>query len=312
MISTWTTGGWHSERQEPSELARMLGILTRLGDEERIASLLTRIAAGGRWRQRDSDALVAALRPFAPVQRAALIACIVTGTADGSPDACAHMLARAVAAEPAESRSELLGAATALVDALPGDPERMAKLESWRRPAAPEPAFTADLFTALAYFDTTLAQRAADRILERRNTFELDTHLIPAVVRLLGAPAWRSGAVGRLVATCAEHLRARIAEHLAAPTDWARTSAVGCKCPHCTELGRFLADPECKSWIFKAPAHERAHVEHTIEQAGCDLDTRTERKGSPHRLVCTKNQASYARRAKQRAKDLADLERLQA
>ncbi|MCC6777637.1 MAG: hypothetical protein IT537_13555 [Hyphomicrobiales bacterium] len=106
-------------------------------------------------------------------------------------------------------------------------------------------------------------------------------------------------------------MRTRIAEPLAAPTDWARASAVGCECAHCTELSRFLADRERKSWTLKAPAHERAHVEQTIKVARCDLDTRTERKGSPHGLVCTKNQASYGRRERQRTQDLANLKRLE-
>jgi len=36
----------------------------------------------------------------------------------------------------------------------------------------------------------------------------------------------------------------------------------------------------------------------------------TERRGSPHSLVCIKNQASYDRRMKRRKQDLEDLERL--
>jgi hypothetical protein len=41
-------------------------------------------------------------------------------------------------------------------------------------------------------------------------------------------------------------------------------------------------------------------------------DCSTERKGSPHVLVCTKNQASYERRVAQRRADLDDLTRLKA
>jgi hypothetical protein len=33
----------------------------------------------------------------------------------------------------------------------------------------------------------------------------------------------------------------------------------------------------------------------------------TDRRGRPYSLVCTKNQASYDRRAKQRENDLADI-----
>jgi hypothetical protein len=36
----------------------------------------------------------------------------------------------------------------------------------------------------------------------------------------------------------------------------------------------------------------------------------TDRRGRPYSLVCTKNQASYDRRVKQRTDDLANIERL--
>jgi hypothetical protein len=43
---------------------------------------------------------------------------------------------------------------------------------------------------------------------------------------------------------------------------------------------------------------------------GADVDTMTDRHGRPYSLVCTKNQASYERRARQRTQDLADIARL--
>ena len=63
-------------------------------------------------------------------------------------------------------------------------------------------------------------------------------------------------------------------------------------------------------WVFKANEAERGHVERTIREARCDVDTRTERRGRPYSLICTKNEASYERLRAQRATDLADLERL--
>ena len=72
-------------------------------------------------------------------------------------------------------------------------------------------------------------------------------------------------------------------------------------------MSRFLADPERKAWAFKAVEAERSHVEQTIQRAHCDVDFTTDRRGRPYTLVCTKNQASYDRRAKQRRKDLEDV-----
>jgi len=288
----------------------MLDILTRLEDSERIAAFLALLAAGGRYGKGDNDAVMAAVGLFSAEQRAALIECIVTGTAATSPGACADLLSRAMAA-PGAGR-EFLGAAAALVDALPGDPARAPKIEPWQQPRSLEPGFVVDLFTALGRFDVALARRAADHVLARPETYGLDSVLVPAVLRLMGSTSEGAAAVQRLRLACIAHLRARVAAPLEAPSDWSRTSGVVCKCPHCGELGRFLADRERQSWVFKAAEADRRHVEETVKRAGCDLDTRTEHQGRPYRLVCTKNQASYERRAKQRAKDLADLAALNA
>jgi hypothetical protein len=57
---------------------------------------------------------------------------------------------------------------------------------------------------------------------------------------------------------------------------------------------------------LRAAAPDRSHVESTILSAKCDLDTRTEQRGRPYSLICTKNQASYKLKVKQRKQDLKD------
>jgi hypothetical protein len=69
-------------------------------------------------------------------------------------------------------------------------------------------------------------------------------------------------------------------------------------------LGAFLAAPDQAKWYLKAVQHRRSHVEQCVQNAACDLKLTTERRGSPHTLVATKNQASYERRAEQRRQDL--------
>jgi hypothetical protein len=63
---------------------------------------------------------------------------------------------------------------------------------------------------------------------------------------------------------------------------------------------------------LKAAQQVRDHVEDTIRRTRSDIDIRTERRGSPHILVCTKNQASYERRAVQRKQDLTHIRMLEA
>ena len=129
--------------------------------------------------------------------------------------------------------------------------------------------------------------------------------LVPAALALpsgLKSTAWP--AVGRLREASLDHLRRRIALPLEAPRDWARTNPLKCTCADCRALGAFLVDPDQRQWRLKAAQDRRTHVEQSVRNAPCDLDLATERRGSPHTLVATKNQASYERRAKQRRQDL--------
>lgn len=72
-----------------------------------------------------------------------------------------------------------------------------------------------------------------------------------------------------------------------------------------------MADPQGWTWALKAIAAKRAHIESVIRAAGTDLDRVTVQKGSPHSLVCTKNQSTYERRARQHRADLDTVARLE-
>jgi hypothetical protein len=129
--------------------------------------------------------------------------------------------------------------------------------------------------------------------------------------RLLQVKAKRGPAFGALLRAGIAHLERRIAEPLEAARDWTRPSEIRCTCQHCAELGRFLADPDTEKWTVRAAQQTRTHVEGEIRNARADLDCETVRSGSPHSLVCTKNEASYRRRVAQRKQDLGDLSILQ-
>ena len=311
MIAQWPRDEWAAHGDGPSDATRMLRQLIRLADTVRIDEFLADIAAAGLCRKGDNDAVLEALDLLPSPRAAALISRIVARTARTSLRACGDLLARASVARPRDQRRGLAKAAAALVEALPGDPARAAAGHPWQRGPAVDAGLVSDLFTALVAIDESLAERAADHVLAWPKIYGLDAVLVPAVRALMGSAAARnSAAVQRLRAACLEHLRARIALPLEAPRDWTRASAVKCRCPRCSELSRFLADPERETWVFKAAEADRSHVEETIRAAHCDVDVRTDRRGRPYSLVCTKNQASYERRVKQRKQDLADLARL--
>ena len=312
MLRSWPTQGWPRRRHEPqSDAGHMLTLLSRLKDTARIDAFLADIAAAGVYGKGDNEAVLRAVDLLPSVRAAALIAGIVAGNAAVALDACADLLARAaVGARTTGGRTDLVPAARTLVAALPGDPARVPPPE-FGRPSSTDPGLIVDLLSALGRIDTALADAAADHILAWPRTYGLDAVLVPALVRLTGQDASRDvPAVRRLRAACLEHLRARIAEPLEPPGDWTRAGVLTCQCPHCSDLGRFLADPDRKVWTLKAAEANRRHVELTVRQSGSDLDLTTDRGGRPYSLVCTKNRASYDRRVQQRRKDLDATARL--
>ena len=310
MLAQWPTQDWYPRKDKaPSNAARMLTLLTELDDTALIERFLTEVTAAGHYDKGDNAAILAALDRLPPPRATALIERIVAGTATTALGASADLLARAAAAWGPERAASLAGAATRLVEALPGDPAaHAAPPEPWQRRSRVDPGVVVDLLTGLSMIDAMLAERSVDHILAWPKTYGLDTVLIPAARTLVSAGTTQgTAAIKQLQAACVAHLRARIAEPLAPPADWRRASTLPCHCQHCAELARFLADPERQTWVLKAAEAARSHVEGSIRRAESDLDTMTDRRGRPYSLVCTKNQASYDRRAKQRKQDLKDL-----
>jgi hypothetical protein len=310
MLAQWPTQDWYSRKvKAPSDAARMLTLLTRLDDTALIEQFLTDVTTAGRFDKGDNTAILAALDRLPSRRSKTLIERIVVGTAIAALGASADLLARAAAAWGPERATTLAGAAARLVEALPGDPAVRAVLrEPWQHQSRVDPSVVVDLLMGLSLIDPTLVERSIDHILAWPKTYDLDAVLIPAARTLVGAGATQgTAAIDRLQAACVAHLRARIAEPLSPPSDWQRVSTLPCHCQHCAELARFLADPERQTWVLKAAEVARSHIEDSIQRARSDLDTTTDHRGRPYSLVCTKNQASYDRRAKQRRQDLKDL-----
>jgi hypothetical protein len=97
----------------------------------------------------------------------------------------------------------------------------------------------------------------------------------------------------RWVVAVREQLEALTAQEPQPPADFRRPAEVKCKCAFCGELNRFLADPQAETHRFSTPEANRHHLEHNIREYRCDIDCRTEERGRPYTLICTKNQASF-------------------
>jgi hypothetical protein len=134
MLSAWSTqAGYPKDDKGPSEAARMLTLLTRLADTERIDAFADTVIAGGRHEKGDSEAILAALLLLSEDRMAVLLQRIVAGTAAISFSACGALLAHAAKTLPVERLASLAGAAAALVESLPGGPLARAAA----RPVAP-------------------------------------------------------------------------------------------------------------------------------------------------------------------------------
>jgi predicted 2-oxoglutarate/Fe(II)-dependent dioxygenase YbiX len=315
MLEAWPeSDGGPRHGEGPSAAAKMLAVLTQLKDAARIEAFLADVSAAGDYGKSDNEALLEAAAQLAPQRAAALIEHLVRANAAKDPGACAELLSRGAAAPRAAGPAQnLVAAAKALLDALPGNPARAPQrsVNVWWRPREVDSDLVVDLVTALERIDAALAKQAIDHLLAWPKTFGLDAVILPAVRRLTSQARTRAKpGVQRLRAACVQHLRARTAEPIEPPADWTRAAKLDCRCTYCTELAGFLRRPHEQTWTLKAAEAIRVHVTETVRRCQCDLDLATEQRGRPYSLVCTKNQASYERRAKQRREDLQDLERL--
>lgn len=313
MLATWPAEKWYPRHDSgPTNMGRMLKLLARLEDKDAADRLIETLIAQGGHHGGDNTAILQALALFPPDRATDYLRRIVAAGAVATLGACGGLLAGAVRGRFASRPAQLMGAVNALVDAMPGDPS-LAPKDQFGRPrgASPEAGFVADLVGVVDAVDDVLARRAASHMLAWPRHYGLDNILVPALQRPIEAGKAGGGtALELLRAACLAHLTSRAAEALEAPKDWSRPNDIACKCGHCAALGRFLADPERPVWNLKAAQQVRDHVDNTIRGARSDIDTRTERRGSPHILVCTKNRASYERRVVQRKQDLTHIKML--
>lgn len=287
--------------------------LTRLGDVARIDDFLSTVSAKGTYAGGDNAALVGATALLPPQRGAELVELVVLRNAYLLPGACANLLARmADLPQSPEMRALLDPAAQALTETLLGTRVNTHPMQPWQHPTPIDPALVDDLLYTLARVDApALAACVVDYALANPAKFGLDAILVPTALKLVQRVQMRDDvAAERIRHTCLRHVRVRINEALAPPADFVRPCALVCRCAHCAELSRFLADPVRQEWAFRAAEVHRRHVEASVRQGRCDLDLTTRKTGSPHSLIATKNQASYERRVIQRKDDLAILARL--
>jgi len=78
------------------------------------------------------------------------------------------------------------------------------------------------------------------------------------------------------------------------PKDWSREGQLACDCEFCTEVNRFLPDPERSEIIFdKTLKRNLLHIESEIQKSRVDLDIEIRRTPPKFQGTCRKNQNRY-------------------
>jgi hypothetical protein len=149
---------------------------------------------------------------------------------------------------------------------------------------------------------------------DRPGQYSLRRVQLPALARLgpwLEANLIRpQPALSRWIEACVERLQALTAAAPRPPADHQRDADLGCRCRDCVELARFLRDPNAHERGFQMPQDRRRHLEDQIRARRCEVDCRTDTRPRPQILICTKNTASFERRAREHDENVESLSAL--
>lgn len=191
MLACWPVRTANGARDAQSAEAVMLSHLVRLQDREHIEAMLNGVVAAGAYAAGDNGALVQAMKLLPSSRVGPGLLAIVQGNADLHIGGCADLMARA--AGVSAWRGQLLGAAQALLDAMPGDPARpKSPVEAWGRERA-DAGVVHDTLRALAAAShaglSALADQAVTHWLAWPKTYGMDAVIVPALRRLAERPA---------------------------------------------------------------------------------------------------------------------------
>jgi hypothetical protein len=161
-----------------------------------------------------------------------------------------------------------------------------------------------------------LLEQLGQNLTKASQRFDLRSVLFPVVIELKQWLDLQPNACPVFTAfflqPCLERLKDLATLRIDAPKDWQRVADLSCHCADCTELAVFLSNPLQKECRFRMRQDKRDHLEKQMQRHQSDVTRTTDRKGSPHTLVCVKNQASYERAKQQQVLDIQMWHELQA
>ena len=317
LIDIWPSG--ERDSSEPDGRARMLRLLSVLGDRGRAVRFLREVVLP-HYGGSENDDLLTALGLIGPDAAKRFLVDLAGSGFTLRPEETLSLLRqldeRQVSSGSAAwddslregIRAVLLTLAATLSPGPASDPQR----RETRRPKRLNDCVVRDLFRlAWRHGVASEAETAARAVAGDLRVVRPDRALPAALGELSGEKGLASGAA---FATLWRHatgfLLARSAEPPGEPRDWAIAADFTCTCEHCRKLRAFCRDPRANVARFPLRQDLRAHLHQTIEQHRLDIDHVTERRGRPYTLVCTKNRASHKRRLAEYAKDVAAMRTL--
>lgn len=309
IVQNWRPPAGYDD-QKGELRSRLIAALAQLEETKLLSSFLREVVTAGAFDGEESAALAAALLRFDGSVAGDLLIRLVQSSAKSHFAPVASALRYATQAREGSAYAEALAAAVEAMSTV-GD-----QAVEWRNVGSAmkaRPAVLMDLLKAIDWVrEPTLAVALLAAVERSPKKWPMDAVVLPAVLQVQreGTAAYQCAETGLREAAVA-HLRARIGLPLAPPPNATRsTTRFTCKCAECGRFRSFLAHPFDNIWMLKAAKQFREHIGVQVLAARCDVDMQTQTRGSPHTLICTKNQASYELRVKQRAADIEMVGRL--
>lgn len=309
-------------RNDPdaSDRKRMFDLLERWQAPELLERFIDNVVAC-EFEDDEATVLVRAAQQLGAANSGALYARLIQHNMQAAPRGCTALFAGLVEtfgsnATPAWS-SALQDIGAAIVDALPtiGRPAKTARKPTTSKAKRVDGDMVTNLLNALHQLGAThMHTTACNAIMANKKAFGARAVIVPAMQALhqrIDAPATGSD-ITRLWQHAADLLLGRSEYPPAVPADWRQKIALPCNCDDCRELKAFAADPNEKTHRFPVRKDRRQHLHQQIDGRGIDMTHVTERKGSPHTLICTKTRRSYQRQLDAYRQDIEALVALAA
>ena len=298
-------------RRKPAQRDVLLLLLARLGDLSLLESLISGVLKQD-YEGIENKALLVAAQTLGPEKTGFLYAELVRSKMPSLPSACVDLLHTLTFQKQGSAESAWRSALFQIAEAA------ILKIEEIKSPGsvydpAPQksravtPDFVARLLNSLGKISAAgLRTEAVRGMAKNHHIFDPVTVLVPAIALI--------DELDLSVTQLWEHAVAFLLDRSAfpprTPTDWSQKMTRTCSCADCTELENFASNPIEQMHRFRMREDRRQHLQNIITSLRMDLDTATDRKGTPQTLVCTKNRHSYRTRCKQYRNEIAALRTL--